>query len=54
VQPRLAFLPPKKPDVAQGILAGPNNTQRFATIASLNVRIQRGLTLDGGKHLRQD
>jgi myo-inositol-1-phosphate synthase len=40
-------------DVAEAIKAPPNNTQRFAEVASTGVRVQRGNTLDGlGKYLR--
>ncbi|MBB5751538.1 inositol-3-phosphate synthase [Prosthecomicrobium pneumaticum] len=39
-------------DVADAILAPPNNTQRFATVAPTGVRVARGPTLDGiGRYL---
>ncbi|QCK86176.1 inositol-3-phosphate synthase [Phreatobacter aquaticus] len=39
-------------DIAQGILAKPNNTIQFARVADTGVIVQRGPTLDGiGKHL---
>jgi myo-inositol-1-phosphate synthase len=42
-------------DVAQAIHVHPNNTYRFAEVASLNVVVQRGPTLDGlGKYLRDE
>jgi myo-inositol-1-phosphate synthase len=41
-------------DVADAIYAAPNNTQRFADVPPLGVRVERGNTLDGlGKYLRQ-
>ncbi|MDB5641713.1 MAG: Myo-inositol-phosphate synthase [Hyphomicrobiales bacterium] len=40
-------------DVADAILAAPNNTYRFAGVAATGVKVQRGPTLDGlGKYLR--
>jgi myo-inositol-1-phosphate synthase len=40
-------------DVAEAILAQPNNTRRFANVPATNVRVQRGPTLDGlGRYLR--
>ncbi len=40
-------------DLSQAILAAPNNTQIFADVPSLGVRVQRGPTLDGiGRYLR--
>lgn len=40
-------------DVAEAILARPNNTHRFAEVAPTGVTVQRGPTLDGlGKYLR--
>lgn len=40
-------------DVAEAILAPPNNTYRFASVAKTGVVVQRGPTLDGlGKYLR--
>jgi myo-inositol-1-phosphate synthase len=40
-------------DVAQAIVAAPNNTQRFAEVKPLGVRVERGPTLDGiGQYLR--
>ncbi|MDB5649152.1 MAG: Myo-inositol-phosphate synthase [Hyphomicrobiales bacterium] len=40
-------------DLAQAILASPNNTFRFALVPETGVRVQRGPTLDGlGKYLR--
>src|SRR5437867_5268013 len=42
-------------DVAEAILAPPNNTHRFAEIKPLGVRVARGRTLDGlGHYLRQE
>jgi myo-inositol-1-phosphate synthase len=42
-------------DVAEAILAPPNNTHRFADIKPLGVRVARGRTLDGlGRYLRQE
>lgn len=42
-------------DVAEAIWAPPNNTHRFADIASTGVRVARGRTLDGlGQYLRDD
>lgn len=39
-------------DVAEAIFAEPNNTVKFADVAPLGVRVQRGPTLDGlGKYL---
>ena len=41
-------------DIAQAILAPPNNTIRFAQVADLGVAVQRGPTMDGlGKYLRE-
>ena len=41
-------------DVAQAILAHPNNTLNFARVADLGVVVQRGPTMDGlGKYLRE-
>jgi myo-inositol-1-phosphate synthase len=40
-------------DVAEAIFAQPNNTARFADVATTGVRVERGPTLDGiGKYLR--
>jgi myo-inositol-1-phosphate synthase len=40
-------------DVAEAICAPPNNTERFAEVASLGVPVSRGPTLDGiGKYLQ--
>jgi myo-inositol-1-phosphate synthase len=40
-------------DVADAIVAEPNNTHRFAKVSPTNVRVQRGRTLDGlGRYLR--
>jgi myo-inositol-1-phosphate synthase len=40
-------------DVAQAIVATPNNTIRFADVPGTGVLVQRGVTLDGlGPHLR--
>lgn len=42
-------------DVAQAILARPNNTRRFAEVAPLGVRVERGRTLDGlGRYLKEE
>src|SRR5579871_6872200 len=42
-------------DVAEAILAPPNNTQRFAQVTALGVPVERGETLDGlGKYLREE
>src|SRR5437867_3045959 len=42
-------------DVADAILAPPNNTHRFAEVKPLGVRVARGRTLDGlGRYLRQE
>lgn len=39
-------------DLADAIIAGPNNTPSFATIAATGIAVQRGPTLDGlGKYL---
>jgi len=41
-------------DVAEAILAPPNNTKRFAEVPPLGVTVRRGPTLDGlGSYLRQ-
>src|SRR2546421_1955053 len=41
-------------DVAEAILASPNNTHRFVDVKPLGVRVARGRTLDGlGHYLRQ-
>ena len=41
-------------DLADAILAGPNNTVAFAQVAATGVEVQRGPTMDGlGKHLRE-
>jgi myo-inositol-1-phosphate synthase len=41
-------------DLSEAILAPPNNTQRFADVPRLGVRVHRGKTLDGlGKYLSQ-
>lgn len=41
-------------DVAEAILAGPNNTQVFAQVPHSGVSVQRGPTMDGlGKYLRE-
>ena len=41
-------------DLGKAILAGPNNTIRFAPVGDLGVTVQRGPTLDGlGKYYRQ-
>jgi myo-inositol-1-phosphate synthase len=42
-------------DVAEAILARPNNTHRFAEVPELGVKVARGRTLDGiGRYLRDD
>ncbi|PBB80753.1 inositol-3-phosphate synthase [Mesorhizobium sp. WSM3879] len=42
-------------DVAEAIYNAPNNTFRFADVAPIGVRVQRGPTLDGiGKYLRDE
>jgi myo-inositol-1-phosphate synthase len=42
-------------DVADAILARPNNTHRFAEVAPLGVAVSRGRTLDGiGRYLRDE
>lgn len=42
-------------DVSKAILAKPNNTQRFASVAETGVVVRRGKTLDGlGKYLREE
>ncbi len=42
-------------DVADAILAPPNNTQRFAEVPRINVSLERGPTLDGlGKYLKDE
>lgn len=42
-------------DVAEAIGAAPNNTLRFADVAPLGVRVERGPTLDGlGRYLREE
>ena len=42
-------------DVAEAILAPPNNTHRFADVKPLGVRVARGRTLDGlGRYLREE
>ncbi|TCZ61324.1 inositol-3-phosphate synthase [Roseicella aquatilis] len=42
-------------DVADAILARPNNTRRFAEVAPTGVRVARGPTLDGiGRYLRDE
>jgi len=42
-------------DVAEAILARPNNTHRFADVAPLGVTVSRGRTLDGiGRYLRDE
>jgi myo-inositol-1-phosphate synthase len=42
-------------DVAEAIAARPNNTCRFAEVASTGVKVQRGPTLDGiGQFMRDD
>src|SRR3546814_5885304 len=41
-------------DLAEAILAAPNNTQRFAEVPPLGVHVHRGMTHDGlGKYLSQ-
>ncbi len=40
-------------DLAEALLAAPNNTERFATVKPTGVRVERGPTLDGlGRYLR--
>ena len=40
-------------DLADALLATPNNTERFATVPATGVRVERGPTLDGlGRYLR--
>jgi myo-inositol-1-phosphate synthase len=40
-------------DLAEAILAPPNNTQRFASVAPTGVMVERGATLDGiGRYVR--
>ncbi len=40
-------------DLADALLAAPNNTERFATVKPTGVRVERGPTLDGlGRYLR--
>jgi myo-inositol-1-phosphate synthase len=42
-------------DVAEAILAPPNNTHRFAPVPTTKVIVERGPTLDGlGKYLRDE
>ncbi|TDH64584.1 inositol-3-phosphate synthase [Dankookia rubra] len=42
-------------DVAEAILAHPNNTHRFAEVGPLGVTVSRGRTLDGiGRYLRDE
>ena len=42
-------------DVAEAIVAPPNNTHRFADVKPLGVRVARGRTLDGlGRYLRDE
>jgi myo-inositol-1-phosphate synthase len=42
-------------DVADAILAGPNNTQIFAKVASTGINVERGPTLDGlGRYMREE
>jgi myo-inositol-1-phosphate synthase len=42
-------------DVAEAIVAPPNNTHRFAEVKPLGVRVARGRTLDGlGHYLREE
>lgn len=42
-------------DVAEAIYAAPNNTHRFADVASTGVVVDRGMTLDSiGKYLREE
>lgn len=41
-------------DLAEAVLAPPNNTARFAELSPKHVRVERGNTLDGlGKYLRE-
>jgi myo-inositol-1-phosphate synthase len=41
-------------DVAEALVAHPNNTQRFAEVAPTGVQVRRGRTMDGlGKYLRE-
>src|SRR3546814_1845457 len=41
-------------DLAEAIHAAPNNTQRFAEVPPLSVKVHRGMTHDGlGKYLSQ-
>ncbi|MGI3900132.1 MAG: inositol-3-phosphate synthase [Janthinobacterium lividum] len=41
-------------DLAEALLAAPNNTERFATVKPTGVRVERGPTLDGlGRYLRE-
>ena len=42
-------------DLAEAIIAAPNNTIRFADVPSLGVEVRRGPTMDGiGRYLRDD
>jgi len=42
-------------DVAEAIYAEPNNTQRFAEVASTGIKVNRGKTLDGlGRYLKDE
>ncbi len=41
-------------DVAEAIVAAPNNTMRFAHVAATDVRVSRGPTLDGIGHYMRD
>ena len=42
-------------DVAEAILAKPNNTQRFAAVPPTGIFVRRGKTLDGlGRYLREE
>jgi myo-inositol-1-phosphate synthase len=42
-------------DLAQALLAEPNNTERFATVPESGILVRRGPTLDGlGKYVRDD
>ncbi len=42
-------------DVADAILAGPNNTQVFAKVDATGIRVERGPTLDGlGRYMREE
>ncbi|BCM17901.1 inositol-3-phosphate synthase [Mesorhizobium sp. J8] len=42
-------------DVAEAIYTAPNNTFRFADVAPIGVRVERGPTMDGiGKYLRDE